>query len=130
MNRLIAITAIILVSAGLVSASDVKTYKSTYQKNLEEITLSHGAKMIQLRAVPGCFADSLCGHVHGRRHESGQKPQPHTVRYPSQGVLLWRGLVPLANRRDPGHVEAILPFRSCLPGPVCLGVGGAPWREN
>ena len=48
MKRLIAIAGIILISAALASAKDLKTYKATYEKEMGILILSHGMKMAEL----------------------------------------------------------------------------------
>jgi hypothetical protein len=48
MRRLIAIVAVALISSGVASAQDLKTYKATYEKSIEGIILSHGMKMTDL----------------------------------------------------------------------------------
>ena len=45
MNRLIAIAGVALLFASLASAKDLKTYRATYEKRMEEIILSHGMQM-------------------------------------------------------------------------------------
>jgi len=48
MNKLIAIAGVFLISAGLASAKDLRTYKASYDKQMEKIILSHDMKMIYL----------------------------------------------------------------------------------
>jgi hypothetical protein len=48
MKKIIAIVAIVLISSGIASAQDLKTYKATYEKSIENIMLSHGMKMTDL----------------------------------------------------------------------------------
>lgn len=45
MKRIIATVSAMLIFAGIASAKDLKTYKATYEKQMEEIILSHGMKM-------------------------------------------------------------------------------------
>ena len=48
MNKLTAIAGVVLVSAGIASAKGLTTYRTTYEKQMEEIILLHGMKMSDL----------------------------------------------------------------------------------
>lgn len=48
MKRATAITGVILMAANLVTAVDLETYEATYEKQMEEIILSHGMQMTDL----------------------------------------------------------------------------------
>jgi len=48
MKTAITIIGVVLVSASLASAVDLKTYKDKYEQSLEEIILAHGMKMSDL----------------------------------------------------------------------------------
>ena len=49
MNRLMTIAGVALLSAGLGTAADLKTYRDTYEKALEQIILSHGMELTELK---------------------------------------------------------------------------------
>jgi len=49
MNRAVTIAGLVLIAAGIASATDLTTYKATYEKEMDEITLAHGIKMTDLR---------------------------------------------------------------------------------
>jgi len=63
MRKLIAIAGIILISAGIVSAKGLKTYKAIYKKNMEKIILSHGMNMTDLRHQYTKTLDALLTQV-------------------------------------------------------------------
>jgi hypothetical protein len=63
MKRIIATVCSMLIIAGNVSANDLKTYKATYEKNLQEIILSHGIKMSELGQQYTKSLDSLLARV-------------------------------------------------------------------
>ena len=63
MNRLIAIAGVFLISAGLASAKDLPTYKATYEKQMEEIILSHGMKMTEVGQQYTKSLDALLAKV-------------------------------------------------------------------
>lgn len=48
MNRLTAIAGVVMLTAGLASANDLNAYKSTYEKRLDDLILSHGIQMTEL----------------------------------------------------------------------------------
>jgi len=63
MKRIIATVSSMLIIAGIASANDITTYKATYEKNLEEIILSHGMKMSELGQQYTKSLDSLLARV-------------------------------------------------------------------
>jgi len=63
MKRLIVIACIVLIWAGLTSAKDLKTYRATYEKKLDEIILFHGMKMTELGQQYTKSLDALLAKV-------------------------------------------------------------------
>ncbi|MBT7069001.1 MAG: hypothetical protein HN919_22075, partial [Verrucomicrobia bacterium] len=47
-NRWATIAGVLLISVSIASSEDLKTYKATYEKRMEQIILTHGMKMIDL----------------------------------------------------------------------------------
>jgi hypothetical protein len=48
MKRIIATVGAMLIISGIASANDLKTYKATYEKEIDSIVLAHGMEMSQL----------------------------------------------------------------------------------
>jgi len=63
MNKLIAIAGVVLITAGLASAKDLATYKATYEKEMENIILSHGMRMTEMFQQYTKFLDTLLAKV-------------------------------------------------------------------
>ena len=48
MNRTLLIAGLLLIATGIVYATDLAPYKATYEKEVDEIILAHGMKMMDL----------------------------------------------------------------------------------